>query len=93
VAKMLKSGEMVSIYSMSGSISVALSRAWLMLNGCATFHFWPKPQAFSTTDLKRQWNEWVQHLCIYAAQHALAPDAAPLRFAAQVKRKPLDGPT
>jgi len=24
-----------------------------------------------------------------AAQHALAPDAAPLRFAAQVKRKPL----
>jgi len=26
-----------------------------------------------------------------AAQHALAPDAAPLRFAAQVKRKPLGG--
>ena len=24
-----------------------------------------------------------------ATQHALAPDAAPLRFAAQVKRKPL----
>lgn len=28
-----------------------------------------------------------------AAQHALAPDAAPLRFAAQVKRKPLGGTT
>jgi hypothetical protein len=26
-----------------------------------------------------------------AAQHALTPDAAPLRFAAQVKRKPLCG--
>jgi hypothetical protein len=26
------------------------------------------------------------------AQHALAPDAAPLRFAAQVKRKPLARP-
>jgi hypothetical protein len=26
-----------------------------------------------------------------AAQHALAPDAAPLRFAAQVKRGPLGG--
>jgi len=26
-----------------------------------------------------------------AAQHALAPDAAPLRFAAQVKRRPLGG--
>jgi len=27
----------------------------------------------------------------YAAQHALPPDTAPLRFAAQVKRRPLDG--
>jgi hypothetical protein len=27
------------------------------------------------------------------AQHALPPDAAPLRFAAQVKRGPLGGPT
>jgi hypothetical protein len=27
-----------------------------------------------------------------AAQHALPPDAAPLRFAAQVKREPLAGP-
>ncbi len=27
------------------------------------------------------------------AQHALAPDAASLRFAAQVKRQPLGGPT
>jgi len=26
-----------------------------------------------------------------ASQHALAPDAAPLRFAAQVKRRPLGG--
>ncbi len=26
-----------------------------------------------------------------SAQQALAPDAAPLRFAAQVKRKPLGG--
>ncbi len=26
-----------------------------------------------------------------SAQHALAPDAAPLRFAAQVKRQPLAG--
>ena len=25
----------------------------------------------------------------YAAQHALPPDTAPLRFAAQVKRRPL----
>jgi hypothetical protein len=28
----------------------------------------------------------------FAAQHALAPDAAPLRFAAQVKRAPLSRP-
>ena len=37
---------------------------------------------FSSEQIRRQ----------VAAQHALAPDAAPLRFAAQVKRRPLAGP-
>ena len=34
-------------------------------------------------------NEHYAALCPKAAQHALSADAAPLRFAAQVKRRPL----
>jgi len=32
--------------------------------------------------------DWQENKC---AQHALAPDAAPLRFAARLKRVPLGG--
>jgi len=48
---------MASACSMSGSLSLALSRAWLVLNGYGLFHCWSKPRAFSTTALERQRDE------------------------------------